>query len=460
VLLGSSALEDGSRFGLNVVFAHEAYRNGIDDGEAGQMLETTRAVMGHIDTAMGLMQSYGQGVIGEALAGEALGFYNNLAILTSDSSVADREAAFAGILGTLGSYDIGADYFRMYKDSNGQVTRVLDDGDIYHVTIVDSDGSERTVTLQSGSISAALAAAAGNGMTKQQMNDLMIESGLWYEEGRSWYAREERGRYVPDLAVEMETGNSSPDSLRGLLSHIDEVVRRGVTGLRNAFDSLSESIKKGIESLLARFSNPEQPQARENQDSQDSYMSVPGGDSLSFYQKIMNSATAEQYSYAQNNLYMCNTYVRSMIMQEYGSDVYNLIFQGKDENTNAMFDSFRNNPNLERLDPQVYSISAIQNMADSGNLILMIYKNLTPGASGHIAFVGNSKLTMSTVPAINGLEGRTGSQVLGPDQLVLVQAGTYTGNTLINYGTNGWRIPEERASLLMNNLYFYALKRR
>ncbi|MDR1211094.1 MAG: hypothetical protein LBK40_02560, partial [Spirochaetaceae bacterium] len=51
VFLGSSALEDGSRFGLNVVVAHEAYRNGIDDGEAGQMFETTRAVMGHIDTA-------------------------------------------------------------------------------------------------------------------------------------------------------------------------------------------------------------------------------------------------------------------------------------------------------------------------------------------------------------------------------------------------------------------------
>jgi hypothetical protein len=359
----------------------------------------------------------------------------------------------------------------MYKDSNGQVTKVLDDGDIYHVTIVDSDGSERTVTLQGGSISEALAVASGTGMTQSQMNNLMVASGLWYEEGKAWYAREERGRYVPGItekpgipetATKTETSilDNVLGNLKKALSGINDAVRESAASLKDAFGALSNRIKSGINSLVERFSRPEQSRTVENQDSTDSYMTVPGGDSLSFYQKIMNSEIAEQYSYETNNAYMCNTYVRDTVLREYGRDVYNMIFQGKDENTNAMFNSFKDNPNLERLDPNIYSIAAIQNMADSGNLILMIYQNLTPNESGHIAFVGNSGLTLSTVPAINDLEGRTGSRVLSPEQLVLVQAGSFTGNTSINYGTNGWRSEKVRNSLLTNNLYFYVLKKR
>ncbi|MDR0638503.1 MAG: hypothetical protein LBG27_06335 [Spirochaetaceae bacterium] len=62
--IGTAALEEGSRFGLNVVFGHEAYRNGVDDGEEGQRLETERAVEGHINTAAALMAGYGAGSVG------------------------------------------------------------------------------------------------------------------------------------------------------------------------------------------------------------------------------------------------------------------------------------------------------------------------------------------------------------------------------------------------------------
>jgi hypothetical protein len=66
---------------------------------------------------------------------------------------------------------------------------------------------------------------------------------------------------------------------------------------------------------------------------------------------------------------------------------------------------------------------------------------------------------MSTLPSIPDLEGKKGT-TLQSHQLVLVQGGTYTGVTSINYGTNGWRDPTERIALLNNNLYFYTVRRK
>ena len=90
-------------------------------------------------------------------------------------------------------------------------------------------------------------------------------------------------------------------------------------------------------------------------------------------------------------------------------------------------------------------------------MVLMIYKNPNPGDSGHIAFVGNSNLTMFSVPTIPGLEGKKGT-TLQSHQLVLVQAGTNTGVTSINYGTNKWYDEKNRQNLLKNNVYFYTVR--
>ncbi|MDR0312594.1 MAG: C40 family peptidase [Treponema sp.] len=59
VYLGSQALEDGSRFGLNVYFAHEAYRNGIIESDEIQEIKTRNAVYGHNQTALDLVNTYG-----------------------------------------------------------------------------------------------------------------------------------------------------------------------------------------------------------------------------------------------------------------------------------------------------------------------------------------------------------------------------------------------------------------
>jgi hypothetical protein len=143
-----------------------------------------------------------------------------------------------------------------------------------------------------------------------------------------------------------------------------------------------------------------------------------------------------------------------------------MIFQGRMENTNTMFESFRENPNLERLDPAVYSIEDIQAMANSGILVLMIYQNSTPQQSGHIAFIANNNARLFTVPdkAIypNGLEPH--QNIYGTDlssiELTVAQAGVYSGFASIRFATNGWMDQRTRDNLCKTSLYFYTVKRR
>ncbi|MDR2662453.1 MAG: hypothetical protein LBC31_05600 [Treponema sp.] len=127
ILLGNDALDDGSRFGLNVVFSHESYRNGMDDGAEGQRTETDRAVLGHISTALGLMGSYGGNVVGETMAKEANEFLTNYNDLVSDeTSDMKKLEALAGIYSTLNNYDAGADLWKIRMYSDGTHDLVMD----------------------------------------------------------------------------------------------------------------------------------------------------------------------------------------------------------------------------------------------------------------------------------------------------------------------------------------------
>ncbi|MDR2211183.1 MAG: hypothetical protein LBO65_06965 [Spirochaetaceae bacterium] len=129
ILLGENALNDDSRFGLNVVFSHEAYRNGIYDGAERQQMEGDMAVMGHIGTALGLMQSYGGGVIGKEMAGEALDFVENYYTLVSaDTGNQEKLDALTKLVGIFDSYDSSADYWKikMYFDGSHEIVMDFD----------------------------------------------------------------------------------------------------------------------------------------------------------------------------------------------------------------------------------------------------------------------------------------------------------------------------------------------
>ncbi|WP_132782302.1 hypothetical protein [Treponema sp. J25] len=107
IYIGREALAKGSRFGLNVLLAHEAYRNGIDDGEVGQREETDRAVLGHIGAAYALGQAYGIGAIGEALGKEVATYLTALSTGNMDD-----------LARLLASYDASGDYWRLRKDGS------------------------------------------------------------------------------------------------------------------------------------------------------------------------------------------------------------------------------------------------------------------------------------------------------------------------------------------------------
>jgi hypothetical protein len=117
--IGTAAMELDSRFGLNVVFGHEAYRDGIDNGIEGQRLETDRAVEGHINTAIALMAGYGAGSVGDLFAFEAL-VYDN-ARKTGNTEVMDR---------IRNQYDSSADFWKLTNRGeliNDEYARVVDE---------------------------------------------------------------------------------------------------------------------------------------------------------------------------------------------------------------------------------------------------------------------------------------------------------------------------------------------
>jgi hypothetical protein len=70
----SLTMEDLNGFELGVVLAHEAMRNGRNDGEEGQRLETIDAVLAHSDHAMQVLEKYGLGALGYQMVQEAIDY--------------------------------------------------------------------------------------------------------------------------------------------------------------------------------------------------------------------------------------------------------------------------------------------------------------------------------------------------------------------------------------------------
>jgi hypothetical protein len=140
--IGTAALELGSRMGLNVVFAHEAYRNGKDDGEEGQRAETNRAVEGHVDTALALIAGYGAGSVGGAFMIEAM-VYDNARKKNNTETISKIQKR----------YDSSADYWRLRSvldDDGNVVSYSVDWDDSLDLTIENADGT--TTEIKAGQI--------------------------------------------------------------------------------------------------------------------------------------------------------------------------------------------------------------------------------------------------------------------------------------------------------------------
>jgi hypothetical protein len=187
---------------------------------------------------------------------------------------------------------------------------------------------------------------------------------------------------------------------------------------------------------------------------------IPGGDSFGFFDHNMNKDIMWEYSAKNpknNGQTQCGRYVRETIIREFGVDVYNSIFEGRYENTNAMFESFKTNENLEQILVTDYdNLRPIQALADIGVLVLLICKNNT--GDGHITFIGNSNMVFDTdfgkAPAYNGEK----LEKLPNNQLTIVHAGTFPGVTALSFATNGY--DDNYKDLLKDNMFFYTVKRR
>jgi hypothetical protein len=164
---------------------------------------------------------------------------------------------------------------------------------------------------------------------------------------------------------------------------------------------------------------------------------------------LMNAEIAKKYSKGENEgVLQCNTYVEEMIY-EMDKEAYGLIFPEGKKTANAHGEAFKTNGNLEKLNiKNDADIRAMQDLADSGALILMSYINTDSKVSGHLALLGRRDSTLFTVPTsfinsngdtVNPRQNVLGARVSMSELPILLQAGEVAGATTMNMGTNGWR---------------------
>jgi hypothetical protein len=153
VYLGSDALDDGSRFGLNVVFAHEAYRNGIIESDELQSIKTSNAVYGHSQTALDIVNTYGIESLSFTKGFEAIAYMDYL--ITGNN----------GLMETIvQAFDSSDEYWKLMRNSNNILGWVYDNS---------SDFDINYLLLASNS--------QGNSSVKEELNKLseisMLEDG-------------------------------------------------------------------------------------------------------------------------------------------------------------------------------------------------------------------------------------------------------------------------------------------
>ncbi|MDC7232981.1 MAG: hypothetical protein PQJ58_07095 [Spirochaetales bacterium] len=101
-----------SRLDLAVLLAHEAFRDGEDNGDAGQILETLEAASSHMEIAAELQQRYGAGYLNEENNREAL-------VFRSCASGAVSPETMAAYI--LNNYETDRDFWKRLND--GRIVR-------------------------------------------------------------------------------------------------------------------------------------------------------------------------------------------------------------------------------------------------------------------------------------------------------------------------------------------------
>jgi hypothetical protein len=243
-------MSEEDQFLLAVILGHEAYRDGIVTND--NYLETREAVLAHTKMAIRMINdnqnlAYDYNLICDIFAYEqGMDFFNNYV---------DNY------------YDSTADYWRVIMNTDGNVNKVLWDGDYHNVTILDADGKERTVPLQTGSLSAALTLAVFNDINKKdQMIDTMFASGLAYnDETKLWFAEKESAVYIPTIHP-TEIQKKDLNSLEKLINSLENIINTTLDKITNGIDNYLNFLKDLFFKEKNNLPNPdiELPKNKEN----------------------------------------------------------------------------------------------------------------------------------------------------------------------------------------------------
>ncbi|GAB1482961.1 hypothetical protein MASR2M78_17770 [Treponema sp.] len=139
ITLGRDALTDGSRFGQNILLAHEAHRDGLIGPGHEQQAETNKASLAHIRTAASLASTYGLSSLSSSAQSELAAYRQAL----STGEYGEIERMMSG-------YDSSADYWRLKKDGS-----LVNDGKAT-LTVELADGNTKIFGTDETSQAAAL----------------------------------------------------------------------------------------------------------------------------------------------------------------------------------------------------------------------------------------------------------------------------------------------------------------
>ena len=163
IRVASLGKDRNSRLHLGVVLGHEAHRDGVGNGEAGQNAETFESVFAHTRMAREMEKDY-QGFIAsdETLARDVAEFER-----AKDTGEWGRFAAYVGA-----SYDSSADYWKLTRDG-----RLINDN---KVGLTWADTGEMIVeNSDTGSISQALIQYVGMERAEELLGSNFRNSDLY-----------------------------------------------------------------------------------------------------------------------------------------------------------------------------------------------------------------------------------------------------------------------------------------
>jgi hypothetical protein len=130
VYLGTDAAKKDDNYNLNILLSHEAYRDGIAGTEMEQMEETKNAIIGHIETANEILNSYGLKSIGLDMLDEVIRY--------NISKIMDNNYAVDSLLN---KYDYTDDYWKLISRSDGTHNIVWDGKKYLTIEYQDENGN-------------------------------------------------------------------------------------------------------------------------------------------------------------------------------------------------------------------------------------------------------------------------------------------------------------------------------